>query len=131
MNKDDKEHLQHNLIAMADSYPEGLINQLCQVVMDYDRVRNDDNNKLIEARRFDDSHGVINEILLFLMSQSYAIIGVVLDEDAEAYDVKLYRTDYREFDNDKSKPHLSPWRHYAVIQIESEGATVYIYERPA
>ena len=131
MNKDDKERLQHNLIAMADTYPEDLIDRMCQVVVDYDRVRDDDDNKLIEARRFDDSYNVINEILQFLMSQSYAIIGLMLIEDEEAYDVKLYRPDYREYDNDKSDPARSPWRRYAVIQIESEGATVYIYERPA
>lgn len=93
--------------------------------------KKDENDKLIEGRRFDDSYGVINPILLFLMSQSYAIIGLMLIEDEEAYDVKLYRPDYREFDNDDADPKLSPWRRYAVIQIESEGATLYIYERPA
>jgi len=35
MTKENREHLQQNLITMADSYPEDLINQLCQVVVDY------------------------------------------------------------------------------------------------
>ena len=131
MNKDDKERLQQNLIAMADTYPEDLINDLCQTVVDYDRVNNDHkNHKLIEGRRFDDSYNVINPILLFLMSQDYAIIGIVLDGDAEAYAVKLYMPDYREHDNFDADSKLSPWRRYAIIQIESEGATLYIYEGP-
>jgi hypothetical protein len=86
-----------------------------------------DDDKLIEGRRFDDSYNVINEILLFLMSQSYAITGLQLDEESEAYNVEIYIVDDR---NCAATAPDSPYRRYAVIQIESEGATLYVYERP-
>ena len=85
------------------------------------------NHKLIEGRRFDDSYNVINPILLFLISQEYAITGLKLDDASEAYEVELYMIDDR---NNAATAPDSPYRRYAIIQIESEGATLYIYERP-
>ena len=35
LTKDDSEVLQSNLIAMLDTYPEDLIDILCQAVVDY------------------------------------------------------------------------------------------------
>jgi len=35
MTKENREHLQQNLIVMGDSYPEKLIDELCQVVVDF------------------------------------------------------------------------------------------------
>lgn len=127
MNKNDKERLQHDLIAMADSYPENLIDRLCQVIVDYDKPTLITDDTLIEGRRFDDSYNVINPILLYLMSCDYAITGLELDKESKAYNVELYIID--DSNNAATAPD-SPYRRYAIIQIESEGATLYIYERP-
>jgi len=44
LTKEKKEQLQQDLISQLDSYPEDLIDELCQVVVDYKNI-NENNNK--------------------------------------------------------------------------------------
>ena len=88
--------------------------------------KQNENDVLLDQRRFDDSYNVINPILLYLMSRDYAITGLVCHVDDEIYDVGLYIPDDR---NCAASAPDSPYRQYARIKIESEGTTLYIYER--
>jgi len=45
LTKEKKEQLQQDLISQLDSYPEDLIDELCQVVVDYKNINENNNNK--------------------------------------------------------------------------------------
>ena len=84
-----------------------------------------DDDKTIDTRRFDDSSFCINPIMLYLMSLDYSIIDLTFDADDEIYYVQLMMPDFNAHP-DSSK--LNPMRRRAIIQIESEGATLTIHE---
>jgi len=87
-----------------------------------------DEHKLVEARRFDDSQFCINPVLLFLISRDHAIIQIEYSQSHEAYAIELYTPNFLAHPTD-SPPDVC--RFYAIAQVESEGCTLYIYERPA
>jgi hypothetical protein len=90
--------------------------------------RNDE-HKLVDARRFDDSQFCINPVLLFLMSRDHAIIQIEYSQDHEAYAIDLFTPNQSM--NAPPGPTEYDSRFYAIAQVESEGCTLYIYERPA
>jgi len=88
-------------------------------------MTNPNANVVLETRRFPDSAFCINPILLYLMSLDYAIIDIQFHD--ESYLIDLMMPD---FNAHPDTPKPDPLRRYARIDVESEGATLIILERP-
>ena len=84
--------------------------------------------KCIDKQRFDDDEMIINTCLLYLMSQQYCIVQILLLPADEAYAIELMYPNQCQCETVRTRP-----KRFAIIQCESEGATMYIqehYNRP-
>ena len=89
--------------------------------------KQNDNNKLVDEHRFNDSQFCINPVLLYLMSRDHAIVEIRWYAAHERYAITMCTPNFLSHPTD---PEPDESRFYAVVQVESEGCTLYIYERP-